>query len=74
MVLDEILDTRNTTSSKVSDTPLITIDETPSNIMLHRSGRTVRALDRFIGETNVAVFDELKSYQSNYNEGLVMWM
>jgi hypothetical protein len=69
VVLDEILDTRNTTSSKVSDTPLITIDETPSNIMLHRSGRTIKALDRFIGETNVAIFDELKSYPSTYDEG-----
>jgi hypothetical protein len=52
----------------VSDTLQITIDVTPTNIILCCSGRIVRAPDRFIGVANVAISDELEYDPSTYNE------
>jgi hypothetical protein len=61
VILDEMVDVRETTSLEVSEdevvvsnTPQITVDETPSSIIPCRSGRIVRALDKFIGIANVA--------------------
>jgi hypothetical protein len=69
-----MVDAGNTTSSKVpedevvvSDTPQITVDETPSNVISRPSGKIVRALDRFIGVANVAISDEFESDPSTYN-------
>jgi len=74
VILDEMVDVRETTSSEffedevvVSNTPQITVDETPSSIIRRRSGRIVRALDRFIGIANVAISDEFESDPSTYN-------
>jgi hypothetical protein len=75
VILDEMVDVRETTSSEffedevvVSNTPQITVDETPSSIIPRRSGRIVRALDRFIGIANVAISDEFDYDPSTYNK------
>jgi len=75
VILDEMVDVRETTSSEffedevvVSNTPQITVDETPSSIIPRRSGRIVRALDRFIRIANVAISDEFEYDPSTYNE------
>jgi len=54
----------------VSNTPQITVDETPSSIIPRRSGRIVRALDRFIRIANVAISDEFEYDPSTYNEAV----
>jgi hypothetical protein len=43
------------------------VDETPCNIILHRSGR---APDKFIEIANVAILDEFESDPSTYNEAI----
>jgi len=70
-----MVDARKTTSSEVPkdevvvlDTPQITIDETPSNIIPQRSGRIVRAPDKFIGVPNVAISCIFEYDPSTYNE------
>lgn len=72
-----MVDGRKTTSSRVSkdevvvsDTPGITVIETPSNIILRHSGRIVRAPNRFIGVVNVAFSDEFEYDPSIYNEAV----
>jgi hypothetical protein len=74
-VLEEMVNARKTTSLEVIedevivfDTPQITVDETPSNIIPHRSERIVRAPNRFIRVANVAISDEFESDPSTYNE------
>jgi hypothetical protein len=54
----------------VSDTPQITVNETPSNIIPRPSGRIVRAPNKFIGVANVAISDEFESDPSTYNEAV----
>lgn len=70
-----MVDARKTTSLEVpedevvvSDTPQITIDVTPSNIIPCRSERIVRAPNRFIGVANIAISNELEYDPSTYNK------
>jgi hypothetical protein len=77
VVLDEMLYARNTTFLEVLedevvvlDTPLITIDVTPRNIILRHRGKIVWASNRFIREAHVLISDEIESNPSTYKEAV----
>jgi hypothetical protein len=78
-VLDEMIEAKDGSSSVipeddvvVSNTPQVTTEVTPEIIVPRRSGRIVRAPDRFmfLGEVHEAVSDELESDPRTYDEAV----